>query len=133
MLRHVRVLKRSSGTYIYRKGTVNRNLYIVAEGEVEALGTVETDYRQPWSFIETPSKSEGRALSFKIKNAIFREIELLTIGQGKLFGDENGLDSESITGYSFRVRSGYTKLLSIDKDVTAINNNRYSSRILMSL
>lgn len=117
LLNYIYLRTPKHGSYVYRKGEENNNIYIVVSGELE----ITIDYRlqdviEEDKGIEFKNNQEKFEKNYYKKKDVKREVSLFKLSQGNYFGDEEGFKPK-IKEYSVKVCSNNTKIFLIPKDV----------------
>ena len=118
LLTHVYLRTPKHHEYVYQEGDINKNIYIVVEGELEIIAHFELkkeiEEDKEIAYKNNKEKFEER---YKKKTKSEKvEISLFSLNKGNYFGDENGYHNQTAK-FSIKVTSGNTKLFLIPKDV----------------
>ena len=105
LVRYLSLRDPIQGQYIYKEGDVDRNIYIVLEGEFEITSRIKTQ------------KSNIDGFDNYMKNTTpAKEVTILKLKKGGHFGDEDGYNSK-FKKFSVKASSTTCKVFALPKDV----------------
>lgn len=116
LLTHIFVRSPKRNTYVYQKGDINKNIYVIVDGEFEITCPyeyVENDFDKIKIGKETNIQPKNELKKNYKKNL---ELSLIKLGKFNYFGDEDGFDNKE-KKYSIKVLTNDCKLFLIPKDV----------------
>lgn len=115
ILNHIYVRSPLHSTYVYKAGQVNKDIYVIVEGEVEI--TIDYELLDEEKTMGKSDKGLGYTNEFmKNHHKKKREFSLLKLNVGSYFGDEDGFHNE-VKGYNVKITSNNCKLFLIPKEV----------------
>ena len=141
LLNHLYLRSPQHCSYVYQKGDVNNNIYVVIQGEVEVTVCFKkkkgkedkSGFRKRVETGKVELVSTKQSFLRKRTKDLVEEVPVLKLAAGSYFGDEDGfLTEEKI--FSVKVVSNNCKLFLIPKEVS--NSKRLkttSPNILFSL
>lgn len=96
LLDHIQVLNPIPNTYLYRRGSTNKDIYIIVNGEIELMVPIILSQNQVLKNTEKIAKNLTKNTnSVNLKE--YRqnvEVSLIKLGTGNYFGDEDGFNCE---------------------------------------
>lgn len=121
ILNHIYVRSPLHSTYVYKTGQINKDIYVIVEGEVEITihyELLDEDKRMGKSERGLGYTNEFMKNHQKKKN----EFSMLKLTVGSYFGDEDGFDQDT-KSYNVKVTSNNCKLFLIPKEVIFSKKN----------
>lgn len=118
LLNHIYVRSPKHGSYVYKRGDEDDNIYVIVSGELEITCVYEyLAKKKRKKVVKSGLKFEHDFMNQYKKKS---EITLLKLGVGNYFGDEDGFEAK-VRQFNIKVKSNNCKLFLIPKEVTKLN------------
>lgn len=118
LLTHIYIRSPNRDEFIYKQGDVDKNIYIVINGELELVAEYDPEQEKEENRIlevkSNQEKFEGKYLS--LEKPLRQEMAIFKLSTGNYFGDEDGFSCD-VKRFGVRVKSSATKIFLIPKDV----------------
>lgn len=128
ILNHIYVRSPNHSSYLYKYGDIDKNIYVIVEGEVEITVHYEV-YNENKNMGVSDSGVGYKNKFMKNFNSKKFEVSLLKLTVGSYFGDEDGFEGD-IKHYNVKIMANNCKLFLIPKEVNKISHLTLNKRKL---